>query len=66
MVEAAALADEGERMAGELRHAAGKQVCALEIALVSSQTERAAGSGQRACSFSELIHRRHYAASRQM
>ncbi len=33
VVKAVALADEGERVAGELRHVAGKQVCALEIAL---------------------------------
>ena len=37
VVDAVALADEGERVAGELRHVAGMYVCA--IALPSSETE---------------------------
>ncbi len=41
---------------GELRHVAGKSL--LEIALPSSQTERSAGSGQRAATFSNTASQR--------
>ncbi len=58
VVEAVALADPGERAAGELRHVVGKSVCALEIALLGSQRERATGSGQRAATFSSTASQR--------